>query len=191
MRQAKEYSHLVEVAKVLSVQSSEKIEKIVEKLKETFIRRGRLFVCGNGGSSSIALHLVTDLTKIAIENESHISAFALGVNPSLSTMISNDYGFEFCFELELKANGRFGDTLLAISSSGNSKNILNAVKYAESIGMETIGLVGFDGGNLVDSCKICLHVESQVGQYALVEDVHATICHDIAIKVRDTLITSR
>jgi len=180
-------SYFDEMARILSMHSSEIIDQIVEKVNETFLNGGRLFVCGNGGSAAISMHLVTDLMKISIDTDTRVFAHALGTNPALMTMISNDYGFENSFSLELKACGREGDALLTISSSGNSLNILNAVKHATDFGIDTICLVGFDGGSLSRSCKICLHVETPLGQYALVEDMHSMICHEIASRFRRAL----
>jgi len=180
-------NHLSEVSELLSIQSIESVNRFVREIYDTLINGGSLFVCGNGGSSAIAFHFVTDLVKIAIDTKISFPVFALGSNPALMTMISNDYGYEANFELELKAIGRQRDTLFAISSSGNSKNILNAVDFANEFGIKTIGLVGFDGGLLAPRCTSILQVETPIGCYARVEDVHSTICHDISIKLREIM----
>jgi len=177
-------AHFSEVSELLSIQSTESVNRLVKDIYDTLINGRSLFVCGNGGSSAIASHFVTDLVKIAIDRKLTFPVFALGSNPALMTMISNDYGYEASFAYELKAIGRQRDTLFAISSSGNSKNILNVVDFANEVGIKTIGLVGFDGGLVAPRCSSILRVETPIGRYASVEDVHSTVCHDISIKLR-------
>ncbi len=176
--------HLAEVSHFLSIQSAGSVDTFVQEICNTFSLGGSVFVCGNGGSSALALHLVTDLVKVAIDNGKNFPTFALGSNSALTTMISNDYGYKEVFTLELKATGKEGDLLIAISSSGNSENILNVVRFANEVGIKTIGLVGFDGGRLAELCSSYVHVRTPLGKYAVVEDVHSTICHDIALQVR-------
>ena len=130
----------------------------------------RIFVCGNGGSAAIANHLETDFSKAGVKKIHSLSS-----NPSLLTMIGNDFGFEFTFEKQLEyQNINHNDLFIAISSSGKSPNIVQALDYANKTGARTVGLSGFDGGAL-GRAQIHLHVPSP--NYGIVEDAHQTLMH--------------
>jgi phosphoheptose isomerase len=139
----------------------------------------RIYAIGNGGSAAIADHLCCDWTK-GTHSEGHptIDTLSLSSNVALYTAIANDYGFERVFEAQLTLLGKRDDVLLAISSSGNSPNILMAVEKARDLRMTSIGLSGFDGGKLKETADISLHVASK--NYGIVEDAHQSLTHVLA-----------
>ncbi|NSZ60845.1 SIS domain-containing protein [Agrobacterium tumefaciens] len=139
----------------------------------------RIYVVGNGGSAAIADHLCCDWTKgTSCSGHSTIKTHSLSSNVALYSAIANDYGFENVFSTQVDFFGEAGDVLIAISSSGNSGNILAAVKHAQDKGMSVIGLSGFGGGKLKDACDISLHAAAD--NYGVVEDCHQAMMHIIA-----------
>lgn len=139
----------------------------------------RIYAIGNGGSAAIADHLCCDWTK-GTHSDSHptIDTCSLSANVALYSAIANDYGFEKVFSTQLAFTARPGDVLIAISSSGNSKNILNAVSTARAAGVATIGLTGFSGGELKNEADVSLHVA--INNYGVVEDAHQALMHVLA-----------
>lgn len=148
-------------------------------IEATAARDGRIHVAGNGGSAAIADHLCCDWTK-GTHSHGHktISAYSMTSNVALYSAIANDYGFEKVFATQVTFNVRPGDVLVAISSSGNSPNILAAVEAAKGRGAPTIGLSGFSGGKLKEACDISLYVP--IENYGIVEDAHQALMHVIA-----------
>ncbi len=139
----------------------------------------RIYAIGNGGSAAIAEHLCCDLTK-GTHAAGHpiIDTRSMASNVALYSAIANDYGFEKVFSTQINFLGKPGDVLLAISSSGNSANILGAVEAAHAIGMSTIGLSGFTGGALKNAAQVPLHVDAN--NYGIVEDAHQSVMHVLA-----------
>ena len=139
----------------------------------------RVFAIGNGGSSAIADHLCCDLTKgTHTHHHPTVDTTSLSATTALYSAIANDFGFETVFARQVEMIGREGDVLIAISSSGNSPNILNAVTAAQARGMTVIGLSGFSGGGLRTAADVALHVD--VANYGVVEDAHQALMHIIA-----------
>lgn len=137
-------------------------------------RPHRIFVAGNGGSSAIANHLECDFRKGATIGVVH----SLTSNMAVLTAFANDVSYDECFVEQLKS--QFAgphDLLILISSSGNSPNVIRAAEYARSKGIPTIGLSGFDGGQLRFISSISLHVP--INNYGVVEDAHQAIMHSL------------
>ena len=149
------------------------------------LSNGTVYVIGNGGSAAIASHFATDLFRVFEVIKSTNKVLSLVDNTPLLLASGNDFGFESIFERQLAKLGREKDVLIAISSSGNSQNILNAIHAAKEMGMTTIGLSGFDGGKLLNRVDISIYVKTNVGEYQIVEDVHSSICHFISKSVGD------
>ena len=141
----------------------------------------RIFVCGNGGSASTASHFATDLVKGAsFGREKRFRIMALTDSLPTITAYSNDVSYECIFAEQLKNFAEAGDVLIAISSSGNSPNVLRAVEYANSIGCRTIGLSGRDGGGLGKLVELNLQVaHPHMGR---IEDGHLIIMHMICYR---------
>lgn len=139
----------------------------------------RVYVAGNGGSAAIADHLCCDWTKgTNCEAHSTIRTQSFTSNVALYSAVANDYGFENVFSTQVEFFGEAGDLLVAISSSGNSPNIVAAAKAASERGMVVIGLSGFSGGELISASDISLHVG--INNYGIVEDAHQALMHIIA-----------
>ena len=150
------------------------------KLVQTAAEGGhRVYSVGNGGSAAIADHLCCDWIKgTHVEGHPTIDSYSMTSNAALYSAIANDFGFEEVFEVQVGFLGKPGDVLIAISSSGNSPNILRAVDAAKRKGMATVGLSGFTGGKLKDRADVSLYVDAQ--NYGVVEDAHQALMHVIA-----------
>ena len=139
----------------------------------------KILVCGNGGSAALANHFACDHQKI-LHDLGNLKPFVLSLssNSALMTAISNDNNYEFIFSDQIKQIGRKSDILLTISSSGSSKNIINAIKIAKKMSMKSISLTGFNGGKSKKIAEINLHVNSE--NYGIVESLHHTIMNLIS-----------
>jgi D-sedoheptulose 7-phosphate isomerase len=163
----------------LKAVSTENLQKAIELILACTSRRGMIWVVGNGGSSAIADHLCCDWTK-GTHHAQHptIRSASLSSNVALLTALANDFSFREAYATQVKFYAQTGDLLIAISSSGNSDNIIAAVTEARSRGVPVIGLSGFSGGRLREMADVSLHVP--VNNYGLVEDVHQSLMHIIA-----------
>lgn len=142
------------------------------------IRQGNtLYFCGNGGSAADAQHIAAELTGRFLKDREPIAADVLGINFSHITAVGNDYGFENIFYRDLKAKAKKGDILVAISTSGNSPNIMKAVCYANENGISVIGLTGNKGGLLREKADILLSIPSDFTPR--IQESHITIGHII------------
>jgi len=151
------------------------IQAMIECIWESMQQGGKLLICGNGGSAADAQHLATEC-MVRLEAERHpLPAIALTTDTSLLTAAANDYGFETIFSRQVAGLGRPGDVLMAISTSGNSSNVVCAVEEAHRRGLHTLGLLGRDGGRLKDMVHIALVVPSSNTQR--IQEVHITIGH--------------
>lgn len=148
-------------------------------IETTAAAGGRVYAIGNGGSAAIADHLCCDWTKgTHVPGHPVIHSHSMTSNVALYSAVANDFGFEQVFAHQVSLVGRPGDLLLAISSSGNSPNILHAVDAARAVGMPCIGLSGFDGGKLKEVADVALHVA--IRNYGVVEDAHQALMHVLA-----------
>jgi len=146
---------------------------------------GQLLVAGNGGSAADAQHIVAELTGRFIRERRPFRALALHANTSALTAIGNDYGFDHVFAREVTAHGRAGDVLLAISTSGNSMNVLKAIAAARNIKMRVIGLTGETGGKMREVCDLCLCIPSK--STARIQEMHITVGHAICELLEERL----
>lgn len=148
----------------------DKVMEITDMLNKH--ENGRIFTMGNGGSATTASHLAGDLFKTC-----GFDAFCLSDSNYLITAVANDRGYDHIFSDQVENVICDRDILIAISGSGKSSNIIEAVETAKKYEAKVIGLTGFDGGLLKDICDICLIVPSNTME--IIEDVHLTICHCI------------
>ena len=140
------------------------------------MQQGRkLMVAGNGGSAADAQHLVAEFVSRLVKDRPALRAIALTVDTSILTAIGNDYGFEKCFERQIEALGQPGDVFLAISTSGNSPNILRALELCGSLGIVTVGFSGNGGGKMASLCDYNVIVPSQVTMN--IQESHLAIEH--------------
>lgn len=135
---------------------------------------GRILACGNGGSMCDSMHFIEELTGRYRKDRKPISAIPMG-DPGHITCVANDYGFDHIFERNVEAWGRQGDTLLAISTSGNSPNVLLAVEKAKEIGMHVVALTGKTGGKLKDISDVSIIVPSSITDR--IQEVHIKCIH--------------
>jgi len=152
--------------------------------EEARAQNRHIFVCGNGGSASTASHLACDIVKGASYNrEARFRIMALTDSLPTLTAYSNDVNYDCVFAEQLKNFAEPGDVVMAISGSGNSPNVIEALRYANSIGCRTIALTGRDGGKLGPLAQLNLHVPEQ--HMGRIEDAHMAICHMIAYYFMD------
>lgn len=178
--------YLNEVAAALAATPREPLEAIERALWGTYERDATIIVCGNGGSAGSASHFACDLAKWTIcEGCRRVRALALTDNVPVMTAWSNDTAYERVFVEQLMSHYRPGDTLVAISGSGNSPNVLRAVEWANQQGAPTIGLSGFDGGKLARLARLALVVPNHV--MPQVEDVHMALCHGLAVNLGEMI----
>ena len=164
----------LKVAHLLS-SLTDSVSEAVDMIYASLVEGGQLFVAGNGGSAADAQHIAAELTGRFILERKPIRAMALHVNTSSLTAIGNDYGFEKVFARELAAHARPGDVFLAISTSGNSANILRAIEAAREDKVPVIGMTGETGGKMRTACDLCLCVPSK--STARIQEMHITIGH--------------
>ena len=139
-----------------------------------------IYFAGNGGSAATASHFAQDLGEVGRKaNVKSFRTVSLADSVPLLTAIGNDYGYENIFSIQLSELFSKGDVLVVISASGNSPNVIAAVKQAKKMGGDIIGLVGFDGGKLLEMCDYVIHVKTNKGEYGPVEDIHMILDHMI------------
>ena len=138
---------------------------------------GKILFCGNGGSAADSQHLAAELTGRFIHDRRPLAALALSTDTSALTCIGNDYSFDEVFARQVQALGRAGDVLVAISTSGQSRNVIRAVQEAQRLGMPCIGLLGRDGGQLRQMCEHSVVVPSAVT--ARIQECHILIGHTL------------
>jgi D-sedoheptulose 7-phosphate isomerase len=178
--------YLTEVAATLATMPREPLDAIAQALWETYARDATIIVCGNGGSAASASHFACDLAKWTIcADRRRVRAVALTDNVPLMSAWSNDAHYERVFIEQLITHYRPGDTLVAISGSGNSPNVLHAVDWANRQGATTIGMAGFDGGKLARLARIALVVPNH--SMPQVEDAHMALCHALAVNLAELI----
>jgi phosphoheptose isomerase len=173
-------------AALLSVDQAE-IAKAVQSIKYTTSNQNKIYVCGNGGSAAIAEHLTCDCLKGIRETSNQVikpEVISLSSNLPLITAIANDLGYENVYSYQLESIINSGDILIAISSSGNSRNIVKALEVARRRRASVITMTGFDEHNLCNTFETIsqsdarIHVKSH--NYGIVEDAHQAVMHMIA-----------
>jgi len=189
---AKIQDHLQAVRRSLDALPSDEVVELVALLQSKSVEGRTVYIAGNGGSASTASHMACDLGKNVVKDRgqgrsSRFRVMALVDNTAWMTAIANDDGYEWVFSRQLEALAEPGDLLIVISASGNSPNVVEAVKSARGMGLTTVGILGFGGGiikGLVD-----LAVVAVGNEYGPVEDVHMVLNHAIAETLRATLTT--
>ncbi|HEY6945947.1 MAG TPA: D-sedoheptulose 7-phosphate isomerase [Candidatus Acidoferrum sp.] len=174
----------IDVAKALPRLAAE-VSNAVDLMYFSLAAGGQLFFAGNGGSAADAQHLAAELTGRFFRERRPLRALALHANTSALTAIGNDYGFEHIFARELKAHARPGDALVAISTSGNSSNILRAIQAARETKVSVIGLTGESGGQMRTACDLCLCVPSK--STPRIQEMHIVIGHTICELLEERL----
>lgn len=154
---------------------AEEIAKAGALWAEALRAGGKVLFCGNGGSAADAQHLAAELVGRYLRERPSLAGIALTTDSSALTAIGNDYGFDQVFARQLRGLGRKGDVLVAISTSGNSSNVLAAIAAAREIGIAVVGLTGAGGGRMADLCDLCLRVPHD--RTNRIQEMHIAIGH--------------
>ncbi|MFA6002509.1 MAG: SIS domain-containing protein [Elusimicrobiota bacterium] len=180
-------SQLVDAGRSLAATArlAPKIAQAARILLAAYQRGNKALIFGNGGSASDAQHFAAELVGRFDRNRPPLPALALTVNASNLTAIANDFGLDQMFSRQLEAQARPGDVAVAISTSGNSKNVLHAAAKARSLGLPVIGLTGGKGGKLASAADICLRVPS--AHTARIQESHIAIIHLLCGLIEDGL----
>jgi D-sedoheptulose 7-phosphate isomerase len=166
----------------------ELLDTLVQASIETLENGGKIIFCGNGGSFADAQHLSAEFTSRFMFDRNPLSSIALGTNGSTISAIGNDYGYEKVFARELEAVGKPEDTLIAISTSGNSPNILEVISVARESGLSCFGFTGEDGGKMAKEIS-CLKIPSN--ETARIQEAHITCGHVICELVEGALFPAQ
>lgn len=165
-------------------ETAEKLEVLADAVasagalvRETIENGGRVMFCGNGGSAADAQHLAAELTGRYLKNREPMAGMALHCDTSALTAIANDFSFDEVYSRQVKAQGKAGDLLIGISTSGNSKNVLNAMRTAHEIGMKTIAMTGKTGGKIAEYADVLLNVPSAFTPR--IQEMHILIGHTL------------
>lgn len=159
------------------------VERLADELVRARAERSGIFIVGNGGSAATSSAMANDLGFDVLKRAGEANAFrvmALSDSSPLITAIANDVGYDEVFVSQLRILYRPGDRLLALSASGNSRNVVRAAEWVKAAGGRVIGLVGFSGGTLGTLSDVLVHVPSLDGEYGPVEDAHSAIAHVLA-----------
>ena len=169
-------NYLEDLRAALDVLELEQVQAARQLIGTARDQGRQVFLCGNGGSAATASHMANDLGKGAsYDRDSRFRVIALTDNVSWMTALANDINYEAIFAEQLRNLGQAGDVLVAISGSGNSQNVLNAVEVARGKGMKTIGWTGFDGGKLAGLADLAIVAGSN--HMGRVEDIHTILMH--------------
>ena len=175
--------YVSEINKSLAELPSGTITNVVHAIEKARDEGRSIFIFGNGGSATTAMHFASDLAKGTIyPGKRRIKAFALTDNISLLSAWANDSAYENVFAEQLQNYIEPGDIAIAISGSGNSPNVLNGIKVAEAKGATTIGFTGFEGGKLKDMVDIAIVIPGH--DLNPIEDIHLLIGHIITVCLR-------
>jgi D-sedoheptulose 7-phosphate isomerase len=175
-------SHFEEAQTILSQFLShhanfEQLEKAGLAMVNALKQNHKIISCGNGGSMCDAMHFAEELSGRYRNDRKALAAISIS-DPSHMSCVGNDYGYEFVFSRYLEAVGQSGDVLLAISSSGNSKNIIKAIEVAKSKGITVVGLTGKDGGKMAEICDI--EIRAPYSSYAdRAQEIHIKCIHSL------------
>ncbi|MGL5123859.1 MAG: D-sedoheptulose 7-phosphate isomerase [Fusobacteriaceae bacterium] len=172
------YKKLAEMLEIFIAEEAKnnKTEKISVELAKIFENGAKVLICGNGGSNCDALHFAEEFTGRFRKNRKALPALALS-DSSHITCVGNDYGFNYIFSRGVEAYGKPEDMFIGISTSGNSQNIIEAVKAAQKIGMKTFVLLGKDGGKLKGICDYEFIIDGETSDR--IQEIHMTILHII------------
>ena len=173
--------HLATIKATFALEAD--IKKACETAVATLKAGGKILLCGNGGSAADAQHIAAELTGRYKTERGALAGIALTTDTSALTAIGNDYGYEFVFSRQLEALGCEGDLLIAISTSGNSGNVVKALELARKIGIKTIGLSGRTGGAMNELCELNLVVPSN--DTPRIQEMHILIGHIICQAIDD------
>jgi D-sedoheptulose 7-phosphate isomerase len=187
-----EYMHAYSkaIAAAHATLDADAFSRAANMLHDAVARHATILTCGNGGSAAIANHMVCDHTKgTRADTEIHPKVHSLVSNIEITTAIANDIAYDQVFRYQLHSYAVPGDVLVAISSSGNSPNVVHALECAKESGVHSIAMTGFTGGKAAKIADVSLHVDAH--NYGVVEDVHQSLMHALAQFMRQRHMTDR
>lgn len=182
--------HFIEAKEVLEAfisnpENFESIEKAGQLLVNSIQSDGKIISCGNGGSLCDAMHFAEELTGRYRNNRPAIGAIAIS-DASHMACVGNDYGYDYVFSRYVEGVGREGDVLLAISTSGNSQNVIHAIKAARDKGIKVIGLTGKNGGKMANLCDV--EIRAPKSDYAdRAQEIHIKVIHSLIDYIENNL----
>lgn len=179
----------IEAKKAFFDSNAENVVRAAELMVTSLRVGGKVLIFGNGGSAADAQHIAAELVNRLNYDRPPIAAIALTTDTSILTSVGNDSSFEDLFARQVGALGRKNDVAIAISTSGNSPNVLRAVAAARELGIKTIALAGRDGGKLAAAADLALVVESNATQR--IQETHITIAHILCELVEEALYPNR
>ncbi|MDR1122544.1 MAG: SIS domain-containing protein [Endomicrobium sp.] len=163
------------------------IYNVANKVVEVYKNNKKTIICGNGGSASDALHFSAEMVVCFEKSRAALASITLNENVSSLTAIGNDFGYDYSFSRQLEAFAQEGDIFIVISTSGNSKNVINALKVAKNLGVFTIGMTSSDGGKMNDMCDLCYCAPSKVTSRT--QECHILLIHIIAKLVEEKVFS--
>lgn len=165
------------------------LETIAHRIAQAFCAGNKVLLCGNGGSAADSQHIAAEFIGRFKKERQSLPALALTTDTSILTAVSNDYAYARVFSRQVEGLGEAGDILIALSTSGNSQNVLEAVKTAKSKGIVTIGFTGADGGILKGLVDYCFAAQSYVTPH--IQEVHITALHAVSEVVEDLVFSQK
>ena len=175
---ADHFNEAVEILQKFNTAANHELIQSAGNLMVSAIQSGgKIISCGNGGSMCDAMHFAEELTGRYRDDRRAIPALSIS-DPSHISCVGNDYGYEFIFSRYVEALGQNGDVLLAISTSGNSKNVIRAIEAARSKGMKVVGLTGKDGGKMAELCDV--EIRAPFSNFAdRAQEIHIKVIHTL------------
>lgn len=161
--------------KLINSDYADQIEKVINIIFESMKNGGKILIAGNGGSAADAQHFAAEIVGRFVLERKGYPAIALTTDTSIITAVGNDYGYDSIFSRQIEALGNKGDIFIGISTSGNSKNIINAVEQAKKMGLITMGLTGKDGGKMLNICDEIINFN--YSETARVQEHHLMTYH--------------
>lgn len=163
----------------------EQIADVVQRCIDALRSRNKIIFAGNGGSASDAQHIAAELVGRFEQDRPGLPAMSLTTNASQLTALSNDYGYDAVFSRQLQALAKEGDVFFGLSTSGNSTNIIAAIKVAKEQGLTVVGMTGESGGQMNNECDVCIKVPSK--NTARIQEAHITIGHILCAQIERVL----
>ncbi len=180
--------HRDAVEKSFSPDQLKVLETIAEAILKAFRNGGKLLLCGNGGSAADCQHIAAEfIARFKLERKS-LPAIALTTDTSILTALANDYSYDRVFSRQVEGLGAPGDVLIGLSTSGNSKNVLEAVRTAKAQGLVTVGVTGGAGGELAKLCDLVFFARTPMTPH--IQEIHITSLHAVSEVVEKILFAS-
>lgn len=164
-----------------------RVGEFADRMAAVFEKKGKVLFCGNGGSAADAQHISAELSGRFYKNRAPLFAEALHVNSSFVTAVANDYGYDEVYARMVEAAGKPGDMLVAISTSGNSSNIIKAIERAKACGMIVVGMTGATGGSMATLCDLLINIPSS--DTPRIQESHILVGHIVCELVEAALFS--